>query len=263
MGKESFILYQKHSEIVSVLTDEQAGQLLRAIFTYTGSGETIEMDAAVRVAFIAIRQDLDANAAKYSARCEGNKGGAPKGNQNASKNSQLDDGCAEEKQAKTTQNNLNNEKQPKTTQNNIKQPKTTKNNQTAKKRCDNDTDNDTDNDLITAPVVAVIKEQAAAAGAEDIFSAWEEASGKPCSPAEKRLLKNLYAQEGPERTLYGISEAVRNGVLKLSYVQAAARGQPNQQCKKRGRGIAAEEADEEFRAALRAIEERALMSEGG
>ena len=253
MGKESFILYQKHSEIVSVLTDEQAGQLLRAIFTYAGSGETIEMDAAVRVAFIAIRQDLDANAAKYSARCEGNKGGAPKGNQNASKNSQLESGAAVKKQPKTTQ----------TTKNNLKQPKTTKNNETAKKQCDNDNDNDNDNDLITAPVVAVIKEQAAAAGAEDIFSAWEEASGKPCSPAEKRLLKNLYAQEGPERTLYGISEAVRNGVLKLSYVQAAARGQPNQQCKKRGRGIAAEEADEEFRAALRAIEERALMSEGG
>ena len=101
-NKKSFILFTEYAEDLKDLSDEQFGQLMRAIFKYENSGSvSVELDAECAIAFKFIARDLDRAREKYTqAAKNGQQGGAPVGNQNA-------------------------RKQPKTTQNNPKQPKTT------------------------------------------------------------------------------------------------------------------------------------------
>lgn len=162
---DSFILYTSYYDIVKDLTDEQLGQLTRAIFTYAQDGTEIELQPVVRMAFSFIRSDMEHNNGKYQARLKarsdaGKKGGAPKGNNNARKKAcsevaeakieevcgevanalneventvESEQDCQDEETAietnKTTKNKQNKQKQakqPKTTKNNQKQAKTSK-----------------------------------------------------------------------------------------------------------------------------------------
>lgn len=131
---DSFILYTSYYALIEGLTDEQLGQLTRAIFLYARDGEVIKLEPVVRMAFGFIVDDMKRNKAKYEEKVErwranGKKGGAPKGNQNARK------------------------KQPVGCENNQEVKKTTKNNQEVKKTTlydnvyDNEYDNDNDNDV--------------------------------------------------------------------------------------------------------------------
>ena len=122
MGKDSFILYDNYDEQISTLTDEQAGVLVKAIFAYRNGKELPKMDGYVSMAFSFIRAQLAREQEKYDGICEkrraaGAMGGAPKNNQNASK---------QPKQANAT--------------------KCDQNNQMQAKQADNDNDNDNDNE---------------------------------------------------------------------------------------------------------------------
>ena len=121
---DSFILYTSYYALIEGLTDEQLGQLTRAIFLYARDGETISLEPVVRMAFGFIVDDMKRNKSKYEEKVErwranGRKGGAPKGNQNARKKQPV--GCE------------NNQDVKKTTQNNQEVKKTTQNNQEVKK----------------------------------------------------------------------------------------------------------------------------------
>ena len=96
-NKKSFILFTEYAEDLKDLSDEQFGQLMRAIFEYENSGSvSVELDAECAIAFKFIARDLDRAREKYTqAAKNGQQGGAPVGNQNA------------RKQPKTTENNLN------------------------------------------------------------------------------------------------------------------------------------------------------------
>ena len=78
--KDSFILYTKYSEHISLLTIPQRGVLLTAIMSYA-AGETLpDMDAVTAMAFSFIKSDLDRDAEKYrqiieTRREAGSKGG--------------------------------------------------------------------------------------------------------------------------------------------------------------------------------------------
>lgn len=106
---DSFILYTSYYALIEGLTDEQLGQLTRAIFLYARDGETISLEPVVRMAFGFIVDDMKRNKAKYEEKVErwranGRKGGAPKGNQNARKKQPV--GCENNQEVKkTTQNN--------------------------------------------------------------------------------------------------------------------------------------------------------------
>lgn len=126
---DSFILYTSYYAIIEGLTDEQLGQLTRAIFLYARDGEVIKLEPVVRMAFGFIVDDMKRNKAKYEEKVErwranGKKGGAPKGNQNARK------------------------KQPVGCENNQEVKKTTKNNQEVKKTTLNVYDNEYVNDNV-------------------------------------------------------------------------------------------------------------------
>lgn len=125
--KNSFVLYTDYFEHFSLLTLEQQGLLINAIFKYQLGEELPEMDMGLKMAFSFIKAQLDRDNEKYKNTCEerrkaGEKGGAPKGNQNARKH----------KQTNQTNGCLNK-------QNQANQPK----------QADNDTVNDNDNEIVT------------------------------------------------------------------------------------------------------------------
>lgn len=67
---DSFILYTSDYQLIEGLTDEQLGQLTRAIFLYARDGEIIKLDPVVRMAFVFIKDKIDRNQAKYQKKCE-------------------------------------------------------------------------------------------------------------------------------------------------------------------------------------------------
>ena len=80
--KDSFIIYTKYEEQISLLSDTQAGILLRALLCYQ-SGKTLpKMDAMTNIVFTVIRQQIDFDNQKYIDICEarriaGSQGGRP------------------------------------------------------------------------------------------------------------------------------------------------------------------------------------------
>lgn len=78
MNKEGFILYISHKDTFDVLTDEEAGKLIKCIFEYEKSGQMSDVDRTLKLAFIPIKQTLDNNREKYAEKCKKNKENAKK-----------------------------------------------------------------------------------------------------------------------------------------------------------------------------------------
>ena len=70
---ESFILYTSDYQLIEGLTDEQIGQLSRALFIYARDGRIIELEPVVRMAFVFIKDKIDRNQQKYQKKCERNR----------------------------------------------------------------------------------------------------------------------------------------------------------------------------------------------
>ena len=70
---DSFILYPSDYQLIEGLTDEQLGQLTRALFIYARDGEVINLEPVVRMAFVFIKDKIDRNQQKYQKKCERNR----------------------------------------------------------------------------------------------------------------------------------------------------------------------------------------------
>lgn len=86
MDKSGFLIYLDYEEQFNLLTDEQIGQLMRAIIKYEKTREIPQLNGIVKMAFSFIKTQLDRDREKYEARCEKNrenakKGGRPRKNQ--------------------------------------------------------------------------------------------------------------------------------------------------------------------------------------
>lgn len=82
MNKKSFVLYCDYREHIKLLSVEDKAKLLDAIFAYA-SGEEVELDGAVGMAFSFITAQMDRDTAKWETKCEklranGSKGGLAK-----------------------------------------------------------------------------------------------------------------------------------------------------------------------------------------
>jgi hypothetical protein len=115
--KKSFILYQDYEQHIDLLTDEQAGKLLKAIFKFN-AGNVPELDPVVQMAFSFIKSNLERDNGKYASIIERNKNNGLKGGR---------------PKIPETQNNPNNPVGFLGTQNNPEEPK----------KADTDTDTDT------------------------------------------------------------------------------------------------------------------------
>ncbi len=72
MKKESFLLYESYKEAIDLMTDEQAGQLIKAIYAFQ-AGETIgEMDPALQFIFTIIANRLEKDNLAYAEKCKKN-----------------------------------------------------------------------------------------------------------------------------------------------------------------------------------------------
>ena len=70
---DSFILYTSYYALIEGLTDEQLGQLTRALFIYARDREVIKLEPVVRMAFSFIKDNIERNQDKYQAKCEKNR----------------------------------------------------------------------------------------------------------------------------------------------------------------------------------------------
>ncbi len=97
MRKKSFIFYLDYQEQLNLLTDNQIGKLIRAIFKYEKSSEIMELDEVTKMAFSFIKLQLDRDREKYIEKCainreNGKKGGRPK----KQKDTKISEGIFEE-----------------------------------------------------------------------------------------------------------------------------------------------------------------------
>lgn len=77
--KSSFVLYDKYQEQVSMLSDEQAGQLFKAVLAYRNNDPYEINDPAVKILLSVIKQQIDIDDKKYQETCEKRKAAGAKG----------------------------------------------------------------------------------------------------------------------------------------------------------------------------------------
>lgn len=196
--KKSFILYLDYKQHFDLLTNEQKGILINALFDFAENGEsqTFE-DKTVEMAFSFISLQIKRDSEKYEEICEkrriaGQKGGAPKGNSNASKQAK---GC------------LNKQKQ-------TKQPDT--DNDT-----DNENDNDTDNEINKSTDKPLIERDF-----EECWKIYPKKQGKKKAfEAYKRAVKRKDNPANKEIVINGINnylEYIRINKIQEKYIKQGA-----------------------------------------
>ncbi len=68
---KTFLLLHEFQDSFNMLTDEEAGQLIKAIFTYEKTGEEPDFeDRAMNMAFLNIKRFLDSNRENYERTCK-------------------------------------------------------------------------------------------------------------------------------------------------------------------------------------------------
>ena len=123
------VFLNSYWEAISQLeTPEEQNKMFWAIINYQAYGEEPELEGVLSLLWTVIKPNCDSTVSKYNKAVEnGKRGGAPKGNQNAKKETTKNNLSVELKQpTKTTKNNPSVKyKQPvgswEITQNNLKQ----------------------------------------------------------------------------------------------------------------------------------------------
>lgn len=127
---DSFILYTSYYALIEGLTDEQLGQLTRAIFLYARDGKVIKLEPVVRMAFAFIKDNIERNQDKYQAKCEKNRQIALERERKKREAREKADNTNVHERSRTCENNTNvHERSPYDNDN------------------DNEYDNDNDNDV--------------------------------------------------------------------------------------------------------------------
>lgn len=95
MDKISFLIYLDYEEQFNLLTDEELGQLMRAIIQYEKTEKIPQLDGIVKMAFSFIKQQLDRDKEKWQEekqkRSEAGKKGMAKRWGNSKNNNSVKD----------------------------------------------------------------------------------------------------------------------------------------------------------------------------
>ena len=83
--KKSFVMYESWGAAIEKMNNEQAGELIKAIYAYQKDPDAVPEDPALAFVFELIKQQLDADSQRYKEACAarseaGKKGGRPKAN---------------------------------------------------------------------------------------------------------------------------------------------------------------------------------------
>ena len=68
MDKNSFLMYIDYEEQFNLLTDEEVGQLMRAIIKYEKTGNIPKLEGMLKMAFSFIKTQLDRDRKKYNKK---------------------------------------------------------------------------------------------------------------------------------------------------------------------------------------------------
>jgi len=84
MDKNSFIMYTEYAEEIAMLTDQEAGAFIKAVFAYESGQEPPELSGGAMLLFSIVKRRLDDNRKKYEATCRarresGREGGIASG----------------------------------------------------------------------------------------------------------------------------------------------------------------------------------------
>ena len=70
--KKSFLIHKDSLEILDELTNEQCGELFKAIRDYQ-NGDELQVSAMVKIAFVPFKKQFERDEAKYQELCERNR----------------------------------------------------------------------------------------------------------------------------------------------------------------------------------------------
>ena len=180
--KDSFILYLEHQEIFEMLTDEQAGRLIKDIFQYERTGQMPQMDKMLNLAFIPIMQALDKNRWKYEEKCKKNKENIKK---------------------RWNKNNTN-----------VYERKKTNTNYTDN---DNEYDNEYDNDSVTTTVVNKASDSCVD-GLQKIIEFYNQNIGL-ITPYGIEILQSYLKDMDYEVIIYAMKRAVEANIKTIQYIK--------------------------------------------
>lgn len=180
--KDSFILYLEQKEIFEMLTDEEAGKLIKAIFKYEETGQIEQLDKSLKIAFIPIKSILDRNKEKYEKviernRVNGKKGGRPK----------------------NPMGYLGNEEKPKKADN------------------DNENDNEYDKDNVTTNVVNKASDSCVD-GLQKIIEFYNQNIGL-ITPYGIEILQSYLKDMDYEVIIYAMQKAVEANIKTIQYIK--------------------------------------------
>ena len=71
--KDSFLLYQASYKQISLLSNEEAGMLLKALFEYNADGTLPDLPRDIMLVFVSIQYYMDANTEKWRNTVDGRK----------------------------------------------------------------------------------------------------------------------------------------------------------------------------------------------
>lgn len=71
--KNSFVVYNSWYDVLSAMSDEELGVLLRAMFKYNRDEAIPDLPDNLRIAFSFISSTFDYDREKYKKRCEKNR----------------------------------------------------------------------------------------------------------------------------------------------------------------------------------------------
>ena len=186
MAKDSFILYLDQQEIFEMLTDEQAGQLIKNIFLYERTGQMPKMDKMLNLAFVPIMQILDKNRRKYDEKCKKNK-------ENIEKRWNKNNTVVYERK-KTNTNYTDNDNDS-----------------------DNDNDNEYDNELTTTVVNNV--SDSCVDGLQKVIDFYNNNIGA-LTPYGLEVLQDYAKEIEPEAIIYAMQISVEADKRNIKYIKA-------------------------------------------
>ena len=184
MDKNSFLIYTDYEEQFNLLTDEQLGQLIRAIMQYEKTGEIPKLDGMLKMAFSFIKTQLDRDREKYEEKCAKNRENAKRGGR------------------------------PKKQMDN-KKPNGFKGNQTNAKKPDNDNDNEDDDDNNNNDVVS----DSCVDGLQGVIDFYNNNIGF-LSPYGLKILESYAKDLSSELVIYAMQISVENNKKTISYIKA-------------------------------------------
>lgn len=200
--RDSFIFYRSFYEAIHELDFEDQCSLYEAIFEYQFNGYEIEFDginkAIKKAIWSLIKPQLDANNQRYES---GKKGGAPKGNTNATKqkNNQKQPMVVSKKQSKTTTGCF-----LKTTKNNQKQPNVNDNVNENVNENEKQKQNENGNEIASATATTT---KTTFEDLDPVKNYLDNINPMP-TPIEAELLESYMNDTPPELINYAIEKAV-------------------------------------------------------